>query len=96
MRKLETYHYTFEEGETQTHTFEIGVKPYALLVKNLTNGNISFSYGTEIDTENDSYSELPKYTAELFGYPYNDDETTITATVQAEGTGLVELRVVDY
>lgn len=94
MRKLETYHYEFLEAGT--HTFELPVKPYELLIKNLTSDKIQVSYGTEIDTENDSYSVLPKSTAETFREPLNDDSTSVNVTVEAEGTGLVELRIVDY
>ena len=94
MRNLETYHHEFLEAGT--HTFELPVKPYELLVKNLTSDKIHVSYGTEIDTENDSYSVLPKNTAETFREPLNDDSTSVNVTVEAEGTGLVELRIVDY
>lgn len=94
MRKLETYHYNFESAGT--HTFELKANPiYSILVKNLTTDKILMSYGTEIDTTNDSYSEILKNTAELFGYESSDDETTVKVTVQAAGTGLVELRVVN-
>ena len=94
MRKLETYHHTFSEAGT--HTFELAVKPYELLVKNLTSSNISVSYGTAIDTENDSYMYMPKNTAEPIGAPFGDMDLPIKVTVQAEGTGMVELRIIEY
>lgn len=95
MRALETYHYTFESSGT--HTFDLANnKPSQLLVKNLTNNNISVSYGTTIDTTHDSYSYIPKNTAEILGYNVIDASAGVKVTVQAEGTGMVELRILEF
>lgn len=95
MRALETYHYNFETSGT--HTFDLANnKPSQLLVKNLTDDNISVSYGTTIDTTHDSYVYMPKNTAEVLGYTVIDTSVGVKVTVQAEGTGMVELRILEF
>ena len=95
MRNLETYHHEFLEAGT--HTFELPNNPkYEILVKNLTSDKLLVSYGTEIDTENDSYVEMLKNTAETIPYKStNNIGKNVAVTVSATGTGTVELRILD-
>jgi hypothetical protein len=95
MRQIETFHYTFSGAGA--HTFTLGANPnYELLVKNMSDGVMLVSYGTEIDTENDSYiSVLPK-TAEILSYKASgENEEQLSITVSAESAGTIEIRVVD-
>ena len=94
MKFLETFHHTFSGAET--HTFDLGGEPYSVLVKNLTGGNIKFSFGDTIDTENDSYVIVLKNTAEVINYSVWDNVYLKTATVQAEEEGVVEIRILEY
>ena len=92
MRAIEAFHHTFSEAGT--HTFELGQKPNSILVKNFTNNFINFSFGNEIDTTNGAYSQLKKDTAERFPYQANE-MNNYNVTVQALGTGYVEIRIVE-
>ncbi|MBR4266496.1 MAG: hypothetical protein IKQ46_10630 [Bacteroidales bacterium] len=95
MRALETYHHNFTEAGT--YTFDLANnKPSQLLVKNLTDDNILISYGNTIDTAHDSYVYMAKNTAEVLDYKVIDTSAGVKVTVQAEGTGIVELRILDY
>ena len=93
MRNLETYHHNFLEAGT--HTFELKANPkYELLIKNLTSKKIVLSYGTEIDTTKEPYVEMIPNTAEIIPYKSNGNNP-VKITVTAEGTGTVEIRVLD-
>lgn len=94
MRALETFHHTFSEAGT--HTFDLGKKPREVLLKNMTSGTIKFSFGDVIDTENDSYSQLPKGMFESINHIVWDDSANMHATIQAEESGDVEIRILDY
>ena len=94
MKKLGTYHYDF--SETGTHTFQLNATTECdILIKNLTPGNISVSYGTEIDTTNDDYIYMLPNTAELVSYKSGNSNDNILITVNAEETGVVELRILN-
>lgn len=94
MRTIEVYHHNFNSAGT--HTFELQANPkYEILIKNLTEGNISVSFGTEIDTTNDSYIYMLKKTAETLQYKAKGNNNPVFVTVSAESTGLVELRILD-
>lgn len=94
MKAIETFHHTFSGADT--YTFNLGFEPGSVLVKNLTGGQIKFSFGDEIDTENDSYVLLLKNTAEIIDYNEWDGDTVLkTATVQADSAGVVEIRILE-
>lgn len=94
MRTIETFHHTF--SGSGTYTFNLGSEPSSVIVKNLTGGQIKFSFGDEIDTANDSYVVLLKNTAEIIDYVVWDGDTVLkTATVQAESAGVVEIRILE-
>lgn len=93
MKMIQTFHHTFSGAGT--YTFNLGVEPSAVLVKNLTEGQIKFSFGDEIDTENDSYVQMLKNTAEIVDYDNWDDIVLKTVTVQAESAGDVEIRLIE-
>lgn len=78
------------------YTFYLGVYTTNFLVKNLTEGTLSVSYGEAID--NKSYSLLPTYTAEeLFVSSIDKIEArTDKITVSSTGAGVVEIRLLDF
>ena len=91
MNKTGAYHYSFESAGT--HTIELHEKPTIILVKNMTNNTIKVSWGDSID-DND-YVEMLKETAEqipCFAISASD----LNVTIQAVGTGNVEVRILDY
>lgn len=88
------YHYEIQAEQTYTFNFEVLVG--SILVKNLTDGDIKISYGEEID-EN-SYSFLPTKTSEIiFTSNINREEyRTDKVTVESRGTGIIEIRILDF
>lgn len=94
MRMLETFHHTFSEAGN--HTFNLGKKPFSVLIKNLTSGKIKFSFGDSIDTENDSYSILNSNMQEVISNIVWDNSANQTATINAEASGDVEIRILEY
>lgn len=86
--KIKAYHYEFESAGT--HTFTLADKPNVLLIKNFTDNFIYFSYGDEID--NEEYIMMKKDTAEVIEYTSNDVLENFKVTIEADGTGTVEIR----
>jgi hypothetical protein len=91
MNKTGAYHYTFESAGT--HTIELHEKPTIILVKNMTDDTIKVSWGDSID-DND-YVEMLKETAEQIPY-FAISSADLSVTIQAVGTGNVEVRILDY
>lgn len=94
MRTIETFHHTFSGAGT--YTFNLQNEPYSVLVKNMTSGKIKFSFGDTIDTENDSYVQMLKNTAEVVMNSVWHETPLKTATVEAEASGVVEIRILIY
>ena len=94
MRLLETFHHTFSGSDT--HTFSLGRKPYSILVKNLTSGDIKISLGDHIDSDNDSYAIIQENNSEVINNIIWDNSPTSQATVQATESGVVEIRILEY
>jgi len=92
MKEIEVYHHNFNSAGT--HTFELQANPkYEILIKNLTEGNISVSFGKTINDS--SYVYMIKKTAETLPYKAKGNNNPVFVTVSAENTGLVELRILD-
>lgn len=87
---MRVYHHNFESAGTKT--IFLRERPHSILIKNMTDDTIIFSWGQQIDQT--AYSEILTGTAELFEYdlPAKDD---LYITVQAHGTGKVEARIID-
>lgn len=90
MRSMRVFHHTFTEAGTKT--FNLNAAPHTVLVKNLGNNTIIFSWGQEID--NDAYSELPGNSAEQYEYDLPRRDPLFT-TINATGATHVELRIID-
>lgn len=91
MNKTGAYHYTFNSAGS--HTIELHEKPTIILVKNMTDDTIKVSWGDSID-DND-YVEMLKETAEQIPY-FAISAGDLSVTIQAAGTGNVEVRILDY
>lgn len=91
MNKTGAYHYTFESAGTST--IELHERPTIILVKNMTDDKIKVSWGNAID-DND-YVQMLKETAEQVPY-FSTGAGDLSVTIQAAGTGDVEVRILDY
>lgn len=91
MNKTGAYHYTFESAGT--HTIELHEKPSIVLVKNMTDDVINVSWGESIDDTD--YVEMLKETAEQIPY-LGISSGDLSVTIQAAGTGNVEVRILEY
>lgn len=91
MNTTGTYHHTFSAAGT--HTFELHEKPKTIFIKNMTNGIIKASWGNTIN--NNDYTEMLKETAEPLNY-FGASSEDLNVTVQASGTGNIEVKVLDY
>lgn len=88
--KIPVYHLTFNSSGIQTINFNRDL--HSMLVKNLTDDKILFSWGNQIDPL--EYVIIPPDMGELIEY-CEITHGNINATVQALGTGTVEFRVID-
>lgn len=91
MSTMNAYHHNFSSAGT--YTIELHEKPRTILVKNMTNNKIKLSWGDSIN--NNDYVEMLKETAELVPY-FEMSENDLNLTIQATGTGDVEVRIVEY
>lgn len=90
MRSMRVFHHTFAGAGTKT--FNLNAAPHSVLVKNMSDNAIKFSWGQDID--NNDYSDLPGNLAELFEYdpPRSED---LYVTIEATGAGKIEIRIID-
>lgn len=91
---IRAWHLNFTGVSNDSKTINYNCKPYKVLVKNLTDDDILYSWGPEI--LNPEYSKIPSNFAELieFDLPRTLIDPT-QATVQTSGTGYVEIRIID-
>lgn len=91
---IRAWHLTFTGVANATQTVQYNCKPYKVLVKNLTDEEIIYSWGPEILTP--EYVKIPAGYGELveFDLPRTLLDPT-QATVKSGGTGYVEIRVID-
>lgn len=91
MNSMGVYHHNF--AASGTYTIELHERPRTIFVKNMTNNTIKLSWGNSIsDTD---YTQMLKETAELVPY-FGTSGNDLNLTIQATGTGDVEIRVVEY
>lgn len=90
MQSMRVFHHNFQSAGTKS--IALNAKPHSILIKNLTSNDILFSWGTSIsETE---YVIIPSLIAELVEYdpiPHED----LDITIQATGTGIIEVRIID-
>lgn len=91
MNTTGSYHHNFDSAGT--HTIELHERPKTIWIKNMTNNKIKASWGNAIN--NSDYIEMLKETAEPMEYFATSSED-LNITIQATGTGNVEVRVLDY
>lgn len=91
MKKTGAFHYTFNSAGTGT--IDLNERPETVIVKNMTDDIIKLSWGNSID-DND-YIQMLKETAELIPY-FDTTPGNLSITIQAAGTGNVEVRILDY
>ena len=89
-RSMRVFHHTFESSGTIT--FFLDASPHTVLLKNLGDNTIFFSWGKTISQTD--YSELPGNSAELYEYDLPRREPLFT-TIEATGATHVELRIID-
>lgn len=91
---IRAWHLTFTGVANTSQTVQYNCKPYKVLVKNLTDEEIIYSWGPEILTP--EYVKIPAGYAELveFDLPRTLLDPT-QGTVKSSGTGYVEIRVID-
>lgn len=91
---IRAWHLTFAGVANTTQTIQYNCRPYKVLVKNMTDSVIIYSWGPEI--LNPEYVEIPANCAELVEFDLPRTLIDFTqATVKSSGTGYVEIRVID-
>lgn len=91
---IRAWHLTFTGVQNATQTVQYNCRPYKVLVKNLTDDKLIYSWGPKI--LNPEYSEIPSYCAELIEFDLPRTLIDFTqGTVKTDGTGYVEIRVID-
>lgn len=91
---IRAWHLTFAGVSDTTLTVQYNCKPYKVLVKNLTDEEIIYSWGPEILTS--EYVKIPSYCAELIEFDLPRTLIDFTqGTVKTSGSGYVEIRVID-
>lgn len=91
---IRAWHLTFSGVENTGQTVQYNCRPYKVLVKNLTDSEVLYSWGPEI--LNPEYVKIPSYCAELIEFDLPRTLIDFTqGTVKSSGTGYVEVRVID-
>lgn len=91
---IRAWHLTFSGVENTSQTVQYNCRPYKVLVKNLTDSEVLYSWGPEI--LNPEYVKIPSYCAELIEFDLPRTLIDFTqGTVKSSGTGYVEVRVID-
>jgi len=91
---IRAWHLNFTGVSNDSKTIHYNCKPYKVLVKNLTDDDIFYSWGPEILTS--EYVKIPSDCAELIEFDLPRTLIDFTqGTVKTSGSGYVEIRVID-